>query len=223
MNIEENIFERKRINSEKLLAYGFKLTKGQYLFNTEILNGDFKVSIVVNKDLKVMGFVKDIMNDEEYLPLRMKNQNGAYVNEVRSAYESLLNDIAKECSENLPFVSDQANRISELIYKKYHIKAGFPWKNGQHKDNGVFRHADTDKWFGLIMHISYGLLLKNSDQDKKDVMNLKTKDVNFLSLKKGIYPAYHMNHDKWLSVVLDESLSDEEVMKLVEASFMETM
>ncbi|WP_455089335.1 MmcQ/YjbR family DNA-binding protein [Peptoanaerobacter stomatis] len=37
--------------------------------------------------------------------------------------------------------------------------------------------------------------------------------------RKGIYPGYHMNHKHWISVVLNETLSDNEVMKLIENSF----
>ncbi|MGP1597592.1 MmcQ/YjbR family DNA-binding protein [Peptoanaerobacter stomatis] len=34
-----------------------------------------------------------------------------------------------------------------------------------------------------------------------------------------MYPGYHMNHKHWISVVLNETLSDNEVMKLIENSF----
>lgn len=35
----------------------------------------------------------------------------------------------------------------------------------------------------------------------------------------GIFPAYHMNKQTWISVLLDGTLTDEEVMGLVERSF----
>ena len=36
---------------------------------------------------------------------------------------------------------------------------------------------------------------------------------------KGIYPAFHMNHKMWISIVLDETISDDKIMKLIQCSF----
>ena len=36
---------------------------------------------------------------------------------------------------------------------------------------------------------------------------------------KGIYPAYHMNHKMWISVVLDDTIEDDKIMKLIQGSF----
>ncbi|MBR2522363.1 MAG: MmcQ/YjbR family DNA-binding protein, partial [Coriobacteriales bacterium] len=35
----------------------------------------------------------------------------------------------------------------------------------------------------------------------------------------GIFPAYHMNRKHWITVVLDDTLADEEVARLIETSF----
>ena len=35
----------------------------------------------------------------------------------------------------------------------------------------------------------------------------------------GVRPAYHMNKKSWISVVLDDTLSDEQVFSLIEKSF----
>ena len=37
--------------------------------------------------------------------------------------------------------------------------------------------------------------------------------------QNGIYPAFHMNKRYWISVALDDTLSDEEVLKLIEKSW----
>ena len=54
-----------------------------------------------------------------------------------------------------------------------------------------------------------------------DVINLKAdeKKTGFLHKIRGIYPAYHMNHSKWISVTLDNTLDDRDVMDLVDESF----
>ena len=35
----------------------------------------------------------------------------------------------------------------------------------------------------------------------------------------GIYPAHHMNHKYWISVVLNEEIEDEKIMTLIDLSF----
>ena len=52
-------------------------------------------------------------------------------------------------------------------------------------------------------------------------MNVKIDEAKRDELHqiKGIYPAYHMNHRMWISIVLDETISDEKVMELVKCSF----
>ena len=35
----------------------------------------------------------------------------------------------------------------------------------------------------------------------------------------GIYPAYHMNHKYWISIVLNEEIEDERIMHLIDLSF----
>ena len=69
------------------------------------------------------------------------------------------------------------------------------------------------------MNITWDSLLKN--KETVDVINLKinSQDSENLTTIKGIYPGYHMNHKHWISVVLNETLSDNEVMKLIENSF----
>ena len=68
-------------------------------------------------------------------------------------------------------------------------------------DTTVLRHADTGKWFGLIMNIS-GNKVGLSPDIKVDVMNVKCKPEDTFTareLSSSIIPAYHMNKEKWIS------------------------
>lgn len=74
------------------------------------------------------------------------------------------------------------------------------------------------------MEIDRRLLDNQAEEGMVDVLNLKTNEelADELHKREGIYPAYHMNHRKWSSVVLDGTLIDAEVMELVEESYMLT-
>ena len=39
----------------------------------------------------------------------------------------------------------------------------------------------------------------------------------------AIVPAYHMNKEHWISVILDGTMSDDEIIPLIEDSFLLTM
>ena len=128
------------------------------------------------------------------------------------AYKDILKRIAGACCTDVFFACDQANRIAKFIDEAYGVKPDFPWKD----DNGVFRHLDNNKWFSLIMYVSLDALLKDGNTRMVNIMNLKSEEHYDID---GIYPAYHMNHKSWISLVLDDTLSDSLIMELVSKSY----
>ena len=221
MTIEDKVFQRKRFVAEKLERFGFQKTDNGFEYACDFMDGSFRAILTVDGAGSVKGTVIDKMNDEEYAQLRIESFNGAYVNSVRASYEELLESIAARCCKDVLFVSDQANRIADRIMAKYGVGPDFPWEQSRYRGYGTFRHADTNKWFALIMNVKWDVLLKNGNPDTVDVVNLRIDPVEGDALRKapGIYPGYHMNHRTWISVVLDETLSDETVMCLIETSF----
>ena len=221
MTIEQKVFSHMRFSTKRLAEYGFENRKACYYIEKDFMDGDFTAELMVYENGSVRGRVIDNMNEEEYVQLRMANYNGAYVGTVRAAYEELLRSIAAECCTEVAFASDQGNRIAAAILEKYSVEPDFPWDEGKYKPAGVFRHRDNNKWFGLVMNIDRRLLSKGAAEDMIDVLNLKADEnkVNRLHEITGIYPAYHMNHSKWISVTLDDTLEDSDVMDLVDESF----
>ena len=88
-------------------------------------------------------------------------------------------------------------------------------------DTTVLRHADTGKWFGIIMHIS-GNKVGLSPDIKVDVMNVKCKPEDTFTAREissGILPAYHMNKKHWISILLDGTVERELTEALLENSY----
>lgn len=221
MTTEEKVFRRRRFLPERMERFGFRKTENGYEYTADFLNGEFRAILTVTGAGDVRGSVIDCMNNEEYTPLRAESFNGAYVNSVRNAYEELLTAVAEQCCRDVLFVSDQANRIADRILERYAVQPDFPWDQGRYRGSGTFRHTENRKWFALIMNIRLGALLKNACEEPADVMNLKAdpQASEALCKRAGIFPAYHMNHKNWISVVLNDLLPDEDVMQLVDASF----
>ena len=221
LSIEESYFARKRFIPERMEAFGFTRDGDVLRYETTIMNGDFGVVLTVGPGEKVAGVVTDNMNGEEYAPLRARGYTGSYVGAVREAYSELLGRIADACCEEVLFSSNQANRITRLIYEEYGVNPDFPFSDEKYGSSGVFRHKDSGKWFGLIMNISYSVLPGCLLSGRCDAINLKTDPEAGPSLFESgaVYPAYHMNHRQWITATLDDRLGDDEVMGLISASF----
>ena len=86
-------------------------------------------------------------------------------------------------------------------------------------ETAVLRHADSRKWYALVMRISRRKVGINSDEIV-DVVNLKLPLEMFGSFgaSDGVYPAYHMNKVHWISVVLNDAAEDL-IELLVHASY----
>ena len=85
----------------------------------------------------------------------------------------------------------------------------------------VFRHANNRKWFALMMTISKSRLGIQED-GMIDVVNLKcAREVmdTLFQEEKGIYPAYHMNKNHWITVLLDGTVSDNTLQWLLSISY----
>ena len=54
-----------------------------------------------------------------------------------------------------------------------------------------------------------------------DVINIKLDPDEIVDLlhKKGFYKAYHMNKKSWISIVLDNTLDDNNIFKLICKSY----
>ena len=83
----------------------------------------------------------------------------------------------------------------------------------------VLRHADTRKWYALVMQVSRRKFGQDSDE-VIDVVNMKLPLEMSVSFSKedGIYPAYHMNKTHWISVLLPDA-QDNVVEFLTNVSF----
>lgn len=86
-------------------------------------------------------------------------------------------------------------------------------------ETAVLRHADSRKWYAIMMRVSRRKFGFQSDEII-DVVNLKQPTEMFGSFgaSDGVYPAYHMNKLHWVSVILPDAPEDV-VAFLTNASF----
>ncbi len=105
--------------------------------------------------------------------------------------------------------------VFDWCTQKYDTKPDYPWNDG----NAVLRHSDNNKWYGVILEVGRDKL-GLSGEGEVDVLNLKCEPMLIGSLRaqKGYLPAYHMNKENWISILLDGSVPEEEIKKLIDLS-----
>lgn len=110
------------------------------------------------------------------------------------------------------------NVILDFAKKHYGSLPEYPWESTP--DALVLRHADNRKWYALIMSVSKERL-GLAGTEEVDVLNIKCDPLLGSSLRteEGFLPAYHMNHEKWLSILLDGTVDVEKIYPLLEMSF----
>lgn len=109
-------------------------------------------------------------------------------------------------------------QLRDWIAERYGVQPQMPWAGSP--GHWVFRHSSNRKWFALILDVPRNRL-GLPGEGKLDVVNLKCDPRLGATLRRepGYFPAYHMNKEMWISVALDGSASEENLMVLVEMSY----
>jgi predicted DNA-binding protein (MmcQ/YjbR family) len=86
-------------------------------------------------------------------------------------------------------------------------------------ETAVLRHSENRKWYAIVMKVSRRKFGFRSDE-AADVVNLKLPTEMFGSFgsSDGVFPAYHMNKQHWISVILSDA-PDDVVAFLTSVSF----
>ena len=220
MTIEQELFAGYRPDKGKLTEFGFDCFEGVYTHNVAFHEGEFEALLVVDEHGVLSGKVVEKEFGDEYFQLRNESFQGGFVGKVRKEYKEILLQIRDRCFSKQPFVSPQANRLAALIQERYQEQPDYPFDNEKYKRYGVFRYRGNQKWYGLIMNVSKAVFGGKDKEEFADAINVRIDEGRRDEIleKKGIYPSYHMNKQKWVSILLDESFSDEEIMTYVDWS-----
>ena len=102
------------------------------------------------------------------------------------------------------------------IAERYSAEPEYPWGD----ENCIFRHESNRKWFAIVMRVPYARLGIRRE-GLADVMNTKCSPLLMGAYRDqpGILPAYHMNKEHWLSILLDGTAEDGLIRELLEISW----
>ena len=209
------IFKAYPFNSKKAKEYGFVEKQGVWTYSCQILQGDFVMTVSITAD-NVSFQVFDQETGDLYPQVHMESMRGTFVGTAREACLEVLYGIRKACFEVEEFLCPQTKRIMALVQEKYGNQLEYLWEKSP--DTAVLRHEDNQKWYAILMRIPWDRLDKGRE-GLVEAVNLKHEQVADLLSQMGIYPAFHMNKRYWISIPLDDTLTDEKVLELFERSW----
>ena len=130
--------------------------------------------------------------------------------EVKSFYSS--ERTARTALEKLCFQKDNIFHHSSSYFRKE------PFYNSL---SFLCRQFLNRKWFGLVMDVSRSKLGLDGD-GLVDILNVKLDDpimVDDLIRQPGYMKGYHISRGNWISIILDGTVSLDEICSLLEVSY----
>lgn len=112
--------------------------------------------------------------------------------------------------------------VFQYVQRTYGTEPEYLFKSSPQA--AVLRHRGGKKWYGIIMNLP-GSRLGLETEEEVDVLNVKADPelVSFLQLQPGMFPAYHMNKEHWISILLDEAADRKKICGLIEESYRLTL
>ena len=109
-------------------------------------------------------------------------------------------------------------KVVQYVREIFDIEPDFPFDDSE---TAVFRNRKNKKWFGIIIPNLPKSRLGLATPERADILNLKCDPLLHYAVvdHQRIFPAYHMNKTHWITVLLDGSVSLEEMAPLIHDSY----
>ncbi len=104
--------------------------------------------------------------------------------------------------------------------KTYKTNPDYPFQ--RYPTCAALRHTDNRKIYGMFMNVQQKKLGLNDKPDEYiDIFNIKVDPELKMMLigQKGIQSAYHMHAGSWITILLDGSVSLDEILPLLDMSY----
>lgn len=215
----EIIFKNRKINTAKLLSFGFNEQNGYYLYSVSLIDRQMTMNVVVSSDGKISTEVIDNELSEEYRLHLVPDASGSFVGQVKTQYEAILEEISAKCFDMDVFKSNQAKEVISYIRNKYGDEFEFLWQ--KFPDNAIVRRKDNQKWYAALLTVSRRKLGFDCDE-KVEILDLRMKPDDIQRLVDGekYLPGYHMNKKHWITVCFDGTVSMEEIYQRIDESYL---
>ncbi len=217
MRILTKEIEHRKFLIDNMIKYGFVKQDSSYVYQEKICDDKFLV-VITYLDGIISTRVIDLELNDDFVLLDIKDNFGEYTAHVREEYDKVLSCMILSCSISSVFLSRQALMLSKYIKDTYGEDLEFLWES--YPDAAIVRHADNRKWYILFMRISRKKLGFDSDEIVEiiDLKYPKHKIDDLIDYVK-FFPGYHMNKSSWITIPLDDTLNDKELIEYLTISY----
>lgn len=189
----------------------FSLSDG--LWTARIPLGEDDLFAVYTYDGKTMN--ADVVDQEgEKFALFSLPNPGAFASKVREEVEEIFSSLVISFGDDSSIIRE---RVMSLFREKYGIEGEMPWKDDD--ESVVFRSLKNKKWIGIMLSVPSSKLGLPGEK-KVDIVNIKHSEshVPFVIDHRFIFPAWHMNKNTWITVLLSKELDWDLFTSFVEES-----
>ncbi len=215
---EDTFFLNRRMNRQRMIAYGFSEVDGRYQWSSILPGSRFAMTVFISQAGAVTTQIVDPDSQEEYVLHRISTVSGAFANQVREACDHILCEIADRCFDAYAFPSEGAGEVVRYIADAYGDEPEFLWE--KFPANAIFRRKDNSKWYAALLRIPKSKLGLRGDQII-GIIDLRMQPAEAAQLVDGerCFPGYHMNKKHWFAICLDGSVPIATVLKRVDVSY----
>ncbi len=210
-------FENRKIIFNKLLEYGFRKENDVYIYEKTLSNNQFKVCIYITKKEQKSKII-DMSFNEEFLLVDINKRHGDFVASLNEEYESILNDMMKNCSIIEQFKTKQAKLIIKYIKEKFNDKEEYIFK--KFPSIAILRNKINSSWYLIIMKIKKSKLGFDSDELIEIIdLRYQKNEIDKIIDSKLILKGYHMNKNNWITIILDKGVNISKIYNLIDNSY----
>jgi predicted DNA-binding protein (MmcQ/YjbR family) len=211
-------FKKCVLNKKRLAVFGFLPDGDGFRWDTELLGGAFKMSVMLSSKGSLATKVIDAASGEEYVLHLVAGAAGSFVGKVRDAYEQTLAEVRAGCFDEAPFTGKSANRLCAYAAERHGDAPEFLWK--QFPTDAILRRKDNAKWYAVLMEVPLNKLGLEGEKSV-EVVDVRIASDEMADVLDGqrFFPGYHMNKKNWLTILLDGSVPFKEITDRLEKSY----
>lgn len=112
-------------------------------------------------------------------------------------------------------------QVFDWVNRQYGTEPEYLWK--KYPNYAVLRNS-AGKWYGAVVDVPKNKIGLDGEETV-DILDVKCDPllIGSLCMQKGFLPAYHMNKENWIGIMLDGSVDDEQIKNLLDMSYQLTM
>lgn len=119
-------------------------------------------------------------------------------------------------------LSEDRRKFRKIVFdyakETYGTEPEYLWEKTP--DSAILRHSSNNKWYAAVLDVQKFRLGLEGDE-VVDILDVKCDPmlIGSLTEKNGYFKAYHMNKEKWITIILDGTVPDEEIFGLIDLSY----